>query len=174
MDKNKLLTLLSRLMTPVLLIVLGLVLLVNPDSASALAAKVLGWVLVIAGIGFGIGAVTRPVGTAGKVLGAVVCLALGVWLLRNPLALAAGIGRFAGILLVIRAVQDLLWERRALPVITLVIGVVLILLPMTTSRVVLSLCGVAVAALGVIMLLQRLKEDREPTDFDGPDIIDAL
>ena len=42
------------LLTPVLIILLGLVLVFCPDSASALIARVLGWLLGLVAIGFGI------------------------------------------------------------------------------------------------------------------------
>ena len=77
MKKNDILSLLYQLLFPVLLIVLGAVLLVNPDSASVLVAKILGWVLLLTGVGCGVAALTTHTGTAGKVLSALVCLALG-------------------------------------------------------------------------------------------------
>ena len=39
---------LNKLLGPVLLIVLGLILTFSPDSASALIAAILGWVLIVA------------------------------------------------------------------------------------------------------------------------------
>ncbi len=60
MDKRTGMALLRRFMTPVVLIVLGLVLVLSPDSASALIAKVLGWILLASGIGFGVAARTGP------------------------------------------------------------------------------------------------------------------
>ena len=40
-----------KVLTPVLMVILGIVLVVRPDSASALVGKVLGWVLLVVGIG---------------------------------------------------------------------------------------------------------------------------
>ena len=62
---------LNKLLGPVLLIVLGLILTFSPDSASALIAAILGWVLIIAAIGCGIAAIASPRGRVGKVLCAI-------------------------------------------------------------------------------------------------------
>ena len=168
----------SLLASPVALIVLGLVLLFRPDSASALVAAVLGWCLTAAGICLAVAAFATREGTAPKVLGALACLAVGVWLLKNPLLLAAGIGRLVGILLLIRGIQDLLSSNygrgKVLSLITALLGLVLILLPMTTSRVVFSLCGLVVLVVGITMLIDRLRLRRLMGGDDDPNIIDAL
>lgn len=167
------------LLTPVLLIVLGLILAINPDSASALIARIFGWLLLIAAGGLVVLALVDRIGMVSKVLSACLCLVVGTWLLRNPLMLAAGIGRIAGVLLVVRGVQDILdgarWHRGLLAaVLTIVVGVILIALPMTTSRVVLLLCGIAMIAAGVGMLVFRLNLRRHLKEPDDPNIIDAL
>ena len=111
-------------------------------------------------------------------LGALACLVVGVWLLKNPLLLAAGIGRLVGILLLIRGIQDLLSSNygrgKVLSLITALLGLVLILLPMTTSRVVFSLCGLVVLVVGITMLIDRLRLRRLMGGDDDPNIIDAL
>lgn len=164
--------------SPVALIVLGAVLLLFPDSASVLVAKVLGWGMLIVGIVFAVSAIASPGGTAGKVLCAVVCLAVGGWLVNNPLILAKGVGRFVGILLAIRGVQDIFQsvsgQGKLLAVITAALGAVLILLPMTTSRVVFSICGLVVLLIGVAMLVDRIRSRRLMEPGDDPKIIDAL
>ena len=99
-------------------------------------------------------------------------------IILSALMLAAGLGRLAGILLVVRGIQDILNASRyhygILPaVITTVLGAVLIALPMTTSRVVISLCGLLVLIVGVAILVDRLK-NRRPKEPSESDIIDAL
>lgn len=178
MNKEKLFHLIGRLWAPVALMVLGLVLLFNPDSASALISRLLGWILIAFGIGFGIAAITGESGRVGKGITAVALAVAGGWLTNNPLALAAWIGRFIGILLVIDGVQDIaqarkLGERFALPLIVTVVGAVLILLPMTTTRLVFSLCGAVVLLIGTVMLLNRLRGHKQLHDGSS-DIIDAL
>ena len=87
---------------------------------------------------------------------------MGVWLIRNPLRLAAAIGRIAGLLILIRGVQDMINASRwkcsmRFAIIACLVGAVLIVLPMTTSRVVMVLLGLLVMALGALMAWDRLK-----------------
>lgn len=178
MKKDKFLSLLRLIATPVLLMVLGLILLIHPDSASALAAQILGWVILAAGVCFAVSAIAGHYGTVGKVLSAIGCFAVGVWLLRNPLLLAAGLGRLAGILLVVRGIRDILDAVQRhygllAAIVTTVLGAVLIALPMTTSRVAIGLCGLLVLIVGIAILVDRLRTRRlrEPPESD---IIDAL
>lgn len=182
MKKHDFLDVINLFLTPAVLIVLGLILVVNPDSASALIARIFGWLLLAAGVGFAVAALVDRIGTVAKVISALLCLAVGSFLLRNPLVLAAGIGRLAGILLTLRGIQDMIaagrWHKGMLTaVITTIVGVILLVLPMTTSRLVLLVCGVVMLVSGVGMLAARLKfrrylrQAREP---DDPNIIDAL
>ena len=174
MNPSKLSSFLSRFALPALLIVLGLLLLINPDSASAFVARILGYGLVAAGVVFAVAALTRPFHVASAVLGALMCLSLGVWLLRNPLALARGAGRLVGILLAIRGGQEVFsafdTRSRLLALPALVLGIVLILLPMTTSRLLFSFCGGLSLVGGIVLLVYRLRQG-PPSD---PNIIDAL
>ena len=144
------------LLAPLLVIVLGVVLMVRPDSGSALVGKVGGWALILLGGGLILDSLLIPSALTGKILFAAAALAAGVWLVRNPLGLAAAIGRIAAVLILIRGVQDMInasrWKcgmRYAL--ISAIVGAVLILLPMTTSRIVMVLLGLLVALLGVLM-----------------------
>lgn len=177
MRKNEILSLIRRFASPVALALLGLILLLFPDSASVLAAKILGWGVFLVGVGFVIAAITSPGGTVGKVLAALACLAVGTWLLRNPLVLARGVGRFVGILLLIRGLQDFFQSARKGRLLSLavaVLGVVLIVLPMTTSRLVFSGCGLVVLLLGIAGFVDRLRGRNLPDGGDDPNIIDAL
>ena len=178
MKKRELLPLLYQLASPVLVMVLGLILLVSPDTASALISKILGWCLTLVGVGIGIWAIADRSGAVGKGVAAVLCVVTGGWLSAHPLLLAAGIGRFFGILIAIRGIRDLLLARdrgqsNTLAVITTVVGAVLVLLPMTTSRLVFRICGIVILAIGAAMLVQRLKENRYLPGGKN-DIIDAL
>lgn len=178
MKKQDLLSLIKLLLVPVLLILLGLILVVNPDAASAMVAKILGYVLIAGAICCGIAAVASADGRIGKSIAAVALAVVGGWLVSNPLMLAAWIGRFLGVLILINSIPDLIYAhkqgRNALfDAIAAVVGAVLILLPMTASRLVFSLCGVVVLVLGVLMLIDRLRS-RRITDGNDPSIIDAL
>lgn len=179
MKKESIRPLADLLLTPALLIVLGLILLLNPDSASVLIARVLGWGLITVGVGFGLSAIVSPSGRVGKGIAAVAFAVVGGWLAGNPLALAAWIGRFIGVLLVIDGLGDIMQARKygkrfVLPLIVAAVGVVLVALPMTTSRLVFSLAGLVVLIVGIAMLLDRLKNRRRLEGPGDPDIIDAL
>lgn len=178
MKKRDILSLLYQIASPVALILLGLVLLFSPDTASALIARLLGWAVTLVGVCIGIFAILDRRGALGKGIAAVLCVCAGGFLAANPLILAAGIGRVLGILVAARGARDLFLAKTRgygslLPMITTVVGLVLIVLPMTTSRLVFSLCGAAIAGLGVAMLLDRLKNRRYLESGDD-NIIDAL
>lgn len=178
MHKDKVFSLIRELFAPVALMLLGALLLFNPDSASALISKLLGYGLITVAIGFGIAAIASPMGRTGKSVTAVILAVVGGWLTSNPLALAAWVGRFVGILLVVDGIQDILHmkaqgQRFFLPLLAALVGAVLVLLPMTTTRLVFSLCGAVVLIIGIVMLLDRLKGRKQLNSGDS-DIIDAL
>lgn len=176
MKKQEILSYVRLFLAPVLVILLGLILIFNPDSATVLISKILGGVIILIGIGSGISAVFEEKHRTSKAIVAMVMAVVGGWLVNNPLALAAWIGRFIGILLLIDGLQDIRELRRfgkrfLLPLIVAAVGAVLIVMPMSTSRLVFSLCGVVVLIIGVIMLLDRLKS--RPRLKSTGDIIDA-
>lgn len=163
---------------PVLTAVLGLILLMNPDSATALVARIIGWLLVIGGAVTAISMADRNARSgAGRWIAAAVCVILGVMVLKNPLWLAASIGRFLGILLVIRGGSDVKnsvhQKAKLLALVTLIVGVVLIFMPMTLTRTILRLCGMVVAVIGVVNIMEKIQEMKLLEDGGRPDIIDA-
>lgn len=170
---------LPLLLAPLVLILLGLVLAVNPDSASALIAKCIGWGMAFAGACCGFAALASPRGRAGKVFAAIALAAAGGWLVKNPLALAAWIGRFIGILLLINGVSDFGAARRVgmrpgFSLISALLGILLIVLPMTASRLLFRLVGLVVTGVGVAMLISRLRDNPRLNEPEDPNIIDAL
>ena len=178
MKKQKLSAFLSRYATPAVLIVLGLVLILCPDTASALISKVAGWGLMMAGIVVAVAMVVDGNWSVSKILTVLVLVGLGRWLMTHPLAWAAWGGRIIGLLLLLRGIRDftqsVFTQGKVLSVVTAVMGLMLILLPMTTSRVVFSLCGLVVLVVGITMLIDRLRLRRLMGGDDDPNIIDAL
>lgn len=179
MKKEDIFDKVQLLLAPVLVILLGLVLAFCPDSASALIAKLLGWGLSLVAIVLGISAVVSAQGRTGKVVGAIVCAMIGGWLGSHPLALAAWFGRIIGIVLLLDGIQDSLNNRRMgrrflLPILVALAGLVLILMPMTASRLIFSLCGVVILVIGMVMLLDRLRGTKRLNGPQDPNIIDAL
>lgn len=171
--------LVEMFVTPVLLVLLGIILILSPDSATVMVTKVMGWILVAIGASFGFaGAITKR-GLFFKILTCFACVFLGGFLLRNPLALAAGLGRAAGLFLLVRGAQDTVdafrWHH-GLPmaVVTILVGVVLIALPLTTSRLVMMLLGGVVLFMGVAVFADRIGMRRHLQEPDDGNIVDAL
>ena len=162
---------------PVLTTVIGLILLANPDSATALVTKMIGWLLVIGGAVKAISAANRGSGTPGKWIWAAVGIILGVVVLKNPLWLAQVIGRFIGIILVIEGGSDLKKsvhrKAKILAIITLAAGAVLILTPMSLIRTILRLCGAVVTVIGIVNILEKFQEMKLLEAGSDPNIIDA-
>lgn len=178
--------LLHLLGVPALTVVLGLVLLLNPDSAAALAGRVLGGILVLVGVGFCFRAYRKPAGgRTGSVILAVVLLAAGAYFAAKPLSLAASLGRIIGILLLLRGCRNLLEDFRAAGRLTLrrgtlisgltaLAGLVLVLLPLATSRMLFSICGIVLICVGCAEGIDRLRDRNYLEQGDDPNIIDAL
>lgn len=179
MNGKKLSALFRLLAIPVLMAVLGLILIVNPDAASAVIAKILGWCLIAGAILTGLSAIFTESGRIGKGIFAVGLAVVGGWLRANPLLLAAWIGRIIGLLILINSLTDLLWakaQRRSilLHALAALIGAVLLLLPMTTSRLIFALCGAVILIIAVSLLLSRFRGAKALKEPENPDIIDAL
>lgn len=177
MKKHQISEIVARFATPVALVALGLVLLFCPDMASALISKVAGWGLMLAGIVVAVAIVVDSNWAVSRILTALACMLLGRWLMTHPLAWAAWGGRIVGVLLLLRGIRDftqsVLPQGRVLSVVTALLGVMLILLPMTASRLVFSLCGIVILAVGAGMFVERIWERRNG-EGDDPNIIDAL
>ena len=171
MRKETLLRLLNRFGMSATLILLGLILLVAPDSAAVIIAYLMGGLLTFGGIVFGIGALLDR--QISKIIWTLVCLSLGGTLMSNPLLLARNLGRFLGILLAMEGGSCLHRGNRTFGVIILVAAVVLVLSPMTLSRLVFSVCGLVVLAIGVGMLAERIR-NQAYLDKGDDNIIDAL
>lgn len=170
---------------PVLTAVLGLILLVNPDSATALVSKIIGWVLVVIGAGKAISMANRRGSAVGGWIFAAACVILGVFLLNNPLILAEALGRFLGTMLAIRGGLDLARALKlknaggsymiplALAVLTFAAGAVLALLPLTLTRTIMRLCGLVAAIVGAINIAEKFREVKYLEEGSDPNIIDA-
>lgn len=153
----------STFALPVLLMLLGLVLVIHPDSAAALIGKLTALVVILSGGAMGISVLAGdPYRRVRRLIPAAVTLVLGLWLLANPLFIARSLGRVLGVLLVLEGGSDLIGAlRRGYPfpvmaVITLVAGAVLALVPMATSRLLFTLCGILLLCIGAAELAEKL------------------
>ena len=166
----------------ILMIVFGAVLVMNPDSASALVSAILGWGLLVVGVALVIGGFLdgRDGGSIGQgLLFAVV----SSWLRRNPLMIAKVVGVLLGLTAVQhgwRALENAQRSKRnggfwvpgaVVAAVELLVGVRLIFSPLSVSRVVLTLAGIAMAACGIWELISRRREKKYIPGT--PNIIDA-
>ncbi len=178
MKKQDILPWLRRYAVPVLTAAAGLILLVSPDTASAVAARILAWLLILAGVGFAAAAILGGEALRRGVW-AAVCLMAGLWLMGNPLALARIIGRVLGIFLILQGAKGLWlqWENLRemgeliFSAAIALVGLVLLFLPMSVSRIFFSVCGVVLICAGVGEAVHRYRTP--PEDGDDPDIIDV-
>lgn len=150
----------------VLLIVLGALLALNPDSASVLVSVVLGWALIAVGAMLIVGGFVSG-GEWGAIVQGVLFLICGSWLHRNPLMVASILGLVVGIIAIrhgwrgaenVRQIKRSggLWVPGAvLAVLELLVGVRLIFSPLSVSRLVLTIAGIAMAACGAWELIAR-------------------
>ena len=152
-------------------ILLGLILLLVPDSASMIIAYLIGDILTLGGIVFAIDALLDR--SVSKGFWALACLSIGGAVTSSPLLLARYLGRFLGILLAIEGGDCLRRGNRVFGWMILIAAVALVLSPMTLSRLVFSLCGLVVLVIGIGMLADRLKQQRY-LDKGDDNIIDAL
>ena len=164
-----------------LMILCGVILVLKPDTASALLSAVAGWALIAVGVAALIGGFTGSPG--GSVVTGAVLLLSGAWLHRNPLMIASVLGFVVGFLVLrqgIRAMKDAQRSKRngglwipgaVLAVLEALIGVRLLLSPLSISRFVLSIGGIALIVLGACNLVAHYRSTRYIPEPGG--IIDA-
>ena len=150
----------SMLAIPATMVIFGLMLLLIPVLAPAMAGALTGFFCILAALALGAGVFFgSTVGRISRGLWALVFLALGLRLLMDPLAIARFLGRGLGILLILQgAVATVTQIRRGSPVkisrslifgiITLVAGAVLVFLPLISSRIFFRIVGILLIGLG--------------------------
>lgn len=165
----------------ILTILCGVILVLRPDTASALLSAVAGWALIAVGVAALIGGFTGSSG-GGVVTGAVLVLS-GAWLHRNPLMIASVLGFVVGFLVLrqgLRAMGDAQRSKRnggfwipgaVLAVLEALVGIRLILSPLSISRFVLSIGGIVLIVIGVCNLVAHYRSTRYIPEPGG--IIDA-
>lgn len=178
--------LLRMLAVPAATVLLGLVLLFSPDTASALLGKILAWCCILAAAALGAGALLGVHTQRNtRVTWAVICFAAGVWMLLNPLTVAKFLGRVLGLALMIRGAQSATEQIRCqtgklvlsrsllIAAVTVAIGLVLVVLPLASSRMLFSVLGVILISVGVAEGIDRLKGPKLLDEGQDPNIIDV-
>lgn len=174
MKDTKMLRLLAG---PALTVFLGLVLLLSPDSASALVGKILGWVAIFIALAEAFGE-----GKQSPLKGIFFGI-IGVLILRDPLYVAKFLGRVLGLALFMWGVGGLSRAHRVgklsltpgtvLSGAVALIGLVLFLVPMATSRLVISGIGILMIGIGLKEGFDRLREKKQLEEPSVPNIIDV-
>ena len=170
-----------------LLVALGCLLMFRPDFGSAAVATVLGWsMIVIGGIMIFVCLLSWPVLGIPQLLIGIAAAGFGVYILLNPLMLASIFGIAVGIYLAFQGLVSIFeslklrkLSYRFLPslivgFIMFVLGLVLIFAPLTSSRLIMTLVGLAMALCGGVRFLLRAWAARKLSQpQEAPDIIDA-
>lgn len=169
----------------VLQILLGVILLTNPDFGSTVIATIIGWgLLILGGLALVYGILNWHGVSALWLVVSVLVAAVGIYVLRRPLMLAKLLGILLGAYLICQGVSTLrsALELRhagygysantALAVLLLVFGAILVFLPLTTSRVLMILAGLVMLVCGIINLVVRLRANKKLHN-SSPDIVDA-
>ena len=175
MDTKKIERYLNTFGMPVLTVLAGLILLVNPDGATALVTKLVGWVMVILGAGMLVRPALKNIHIApGTWIWGGGLIVVGVLLLAKPMILADSLGRLFGTLLLIEGIHHLrIGISKTVPVLTIVAGAVLVLIPRTLTQTLLAVCGIVLIVAGAVNLLGRLNEMKRLDQGSDPNIIDA-
>ena len=170
-----------------LLVALGCLLMFRPDFGSAAVATVLGWaMIVIGGIMIFVCLLSWPVLGIPQLLIGIAAAGFGVYILLNPLMLASIFGiavgiylAFQGLVSVFESLKLRKLSYRFLPslivgFIMFALGLVLILAPLTSSRLVMTLVGLAMALCGGVRFLLRAWAARKLSQPKAdPDIVDT-
>ena len=159
----------------VLMVLGGLILLFNPDGATALVTKLIGGFLVIAGAGSLIRAALRNAPIAAfDWLRHGMAIVMGVLLLANPHVLAKGIGLFFGLLLLIEGIRNLKnGGVRLLPVLTTAAGVLLVIFPRLLTQTLFWIGGIVLIVIGAVNILGKVNQMKRLEKYSDPNIIDA-
>ena len=153
----------------------GLVLTFNPEGATVLVTKFVGWALVVI---CAIKLIKLAVGDrlhwGRDAFYSGACMCIGVILLAKPMIIANLIGRTIGIILMIwglSAIKD--GHSKLTAVITVLAGLSLICIPASLTNALLTVCGIIMVAIAVMNILSRIKERKRISGNDNPNIIDA-
>lgn len=186
MKKYTPIQLIRMLGVPAVTVLIGLILLFSPDTASALVGKLLAWCCILSALALGAGALLGPAANRNnRLLWTAICFAAGFWMLLNPLTVAKFLGRVLGTVLMLRggqtAAENIRYKggklviTRALVIaaVVAVVGAVLLILPLATSRMVFSVIGIVMICVGAAEGIDRLKGPKLLDEGDDPNIIDV-
>ena len=154
----------------------GLVLTFNPEGATVLVTKLVGWALVVICAAKLIKlAVGDRLHWGRDAFYSGACIAVGVILLAKPMIIANLIGRTIGIILMVwglAAMKD--GHSKLTAAITFAAGLVLVCIPASLTNTLLTLCGVIMTATALVNIVAIIRARKRLTGGDDPNIIDAV
>ena len=154
----------------------GLVLTFNPEGATVLVTKFVGWALVVICAAKLIRlAVGDRLHWGRDAFYSGACIVVGVILLAKPMIIANLIGRTMGIILMVwglTAIKD--GHSKLIAILTVLAGLTLVCIPASLTNALLTICGLIMAAIAVMNILSRIKERRRIPGNEDPNIIDAV
>lgn len=175
MKKKQWLSLLEMLLGPSLLIVLGLILVISPDSATVLVEKIIAWALILLGTSLALKNLLQPLTRrVGQIVLAAVVLVLGLYVIANPTVISRSISTALGLFICFQAI-DLRDHGKNMSMgsfVVCILGLILVFVPMTLSKVLFVIVGIVCLALGVIEIVDRLMRCGRLPRGDG-DVIDV-
>ena len=153
----------------------GLVLTFNPEGATVLVTKLVGWALVIICAAKLIKlAVGNRLHWGRDAFYSGACMCVGVILLAKPMIIANLIGRTMGIILMVWGLTAMKDGRSKLTaVITVAAGLALVCIPASLTNALLALCGIIMVAIAVMNIVSNVKERKRIAGREDPNIIDA-
>lgn len=175
MKQNQIFNEVKPWLKPGLTVLLGLILMIRPASIAAVLAGAVGYLLALVGawllLSFFFGSDKSYI----KLIAAVILLPIGYSVIQDPMTLVSRITRFVGVILLLQSLRSYFEQsspyRKPFSVATCIIGLVLLVMPGTVSRLVFVACGVVLLIIGAGMVLE-VKKYSAPTGADD-DIIDA-
>lgn len=177
MKKYDFFSLLRLLAMPLLTVLMGLILLLSPDTATVLISKLLGWIFLLVAVS---DFFSTYAGGKKNILRPVVAVLVGLWVLMNPLSIAKSLGRILGLTLFIWGSGSIRRNRHSgmTPGIiaagaVALLGIILFLLPMTATRLVLNVAGIVIIGIGVADGYDRIHGRKQLDEGKDPNIIDV-
>lgn len=169
--------LVRMLAAPAVTVLIGLILLFSPDTASALVGRLLGWVFLLLALA---DAVSLRSADKKRLVRAVIVGLIGLWVLTNPLSVTKTLGRILGLTFFIWGIHRIRGnDRCAVDLRTLtagavtILGAVLFLLPLSVTRTVLNIAGIVIIAIGIADGFDRIKGRKLLNEGSDPNIIDV-
>ena len=153
----------------------GLVLTFNPEGATVLVTKFVGWALVIICAAKLIKlAVGDRLHWGRDAFYSGACIAVGLILLAKPMLIANLIGRTIGIILMVWGLSAIKDGRSKLTAaITAAAGLALVCIPASLTNALLTICGLIMVGIALMNILSRIKERKRIAGREDPNIIDA-